>query len=640
MMMILDDDGEKISARECRHQLHHLSPSGELTEMEQQEVLRCAQVLLARQRQHCRQDREKRSYKRWSDHDKYSLLLAIAKYGLFSSQKIALVFPDRTEKQIKNIIFKSFKDSSSTLPSLSEILKNPPPGYVPPPLLASLFQSTTSTSSTNTTSSGNSSSNTMKKNSHLMTDDDQHRGSNGESNNGLTKRKALQNDFGVMVGLAMGLSLEERVENDVMTHGTMASDSGMKSSSMVCDVHHNSGPSPSTTPATIESEREAKSAIVQSTTGSSSALTSSLPSSRKTLHERAREEKDIAKQALDMLGKQRSAAQSAPNPAAPVAVSAVPGTVPSSSSAQLAGHDSAGLSSSQTAGAAGKKLPPFARPGWKRLMQQQQQQQQQQAASQLPQSSLTNSQPSQSQSLPNLQAMLTSQYQPQQQQQQQQQGTSVVQPQLHPQATLPQHVVPVIPQQPERTPMNPSKEHAILTLSRVATALPTAPPQTIPPSNNSSTQQQQQQQQQAVPLTTKVVKSRAKATKELDSAIETLPAVTKKTAKSSTPKGDKNGSQLPVTNKAPKKRRSSKKVESTPNNASNSQSSSQCNDGRSLMQHVVRGGGESNTAGPVGGSASSFSVSMSGAFFDSHDHDFPPGDALLIEDIGEGLSFF
>lgn len=162
-----------LSGRECRVQLQHVAPSGQLSDVENQELLRAVQVLLARQRQHSRQDREKRVYKRWGDHEKYTLCLAISKFGILSTAKIAQVFPNRSEKQVKNFIFKSLKDEAA-IPSMDELIRNPPPGYVPPQQLAYLFQAS--------------------------------------SQHADPVLKPSRNDFGSLVGLAMGMSLLEADE--------------------------------------------------------------------------------------------------------------------------------------------------------------------------------------------------------------------------------------------------------------------------------------------------------------------------------------------------------------------------------------------------------------------------------------------
>lgn len=158
-----------------------------MNEMEQQEVLRNAQVILARQRQHIRQDRDKRAYKKWTDHEKYTLCLAISKYGILSTSKIAAVFPNRTDKQIRNFISKSLRDESA-IPSLQDLIAHPPPGYVPPSQLAHLFRPP------------------VPGGGDFME-------SERDQQNSSREATSLANNFGTMIGMAMGLSLVEFPEH-------------------------------------------------------------------------------------------------------------------------------------------------------------------------------------------------------------------------------------------------------------------------------------------------------------------------------------------------------------------------------------------------------------------------------------------
>lgn len=126
-----------FSAYQCRVTLQHsqeLNPR--LGHHEQQEALRAAQVLVARQRQQMRQD--KRGYRKWSAHEKYTLCIGIQLYGQFSYDKLGLLIPGRSEKQIKNFIAKQLKDISA-IPRVEDLVARPPPGYTPPPYLTYLF---------------------------------------------------------------------------------------------------------------------------------------------------------------------------------------------------------------------------------------------------------------------------------------------------------------------------------------------------------------------------------------------------------------------------------------------------------------------------------------------------------------------
>jgi hypothetical protein len=93
---------------------------------------------LARQRQQAKQEKDRRQYKKWSQNEKYTLCLAIARLGISYVSKIAVFLPERSEKQVRNFISKYLRDLSA-IPPVDELIKRPPPGYVPPPQLAHLF---------------------------------------------------------------------------------------------------------------------------------------------------------------------------------------------------------------------------------------------------------------------------------------------------------------------------------------------------------------------------------------------------------------------------------------------------------------------------------------------------------------------
>eukprot|EP01031_Cornospumella_fuschlensis_P028822 gene28822-34790_t len=126
-----------FSAYQCRVTLHHSQEfNPRLGHHEQQETLRAAQILLARQRQQMKND--KRGYKKWNAHEKYTLCIGIQLYGRVSYDKLGSIIPGRSEKQIKNFVTKQLKDVNA-IPSLEELVARPPPGYTPPHNIAHLF---------------------------------------------------------------------------------------------------------------------------------------------------------------------------------------------------------------------------------------------------------------------------------------------------------------------------------------------------------------------------------------------------------------------------------------------------------------------------------------------------------------------
>lgn len=172
--------GRNFSAYQCRVTLQHsqeLNPR--LGHHEQQEALRAAQVLLARQRQQISQD--KRGYKKWSTHEKYTLCIGIKLYGQLSYEKLRLLIPGRSEKQIKNFITKQLKDVSA-IPGVEDLVSRPPPGYTPPPYLTHLFSSYSNSAN----GAGPSSATDLLEQSVIAD---------------------VKNDFVGMVGIAMGLEM-------------------------------------------------------------------------------------------------------------------------------------------------------------------------------------------------------------------------------------------------------------------------------------------------------------------------------------------------------------------------------------------------------------------------------------------------
>lgn len=84
--------------------------------------------------------KSRRNYKRWSIDEKFTLKLAVAIHGL-SWSKLATVFEDRTENQIRHFISKNRLAQEFQYLTLDDLFQNIPEGYQAPPRLQQLLAS-------------------------------------------------------------------------------------------------------------------------------------------------------------------------------------------------------------------------------------------------------------------------------------------------------------------------------------------------------------------------------------------------------------------------------------------------------------------------------------------------------------------
>lgn len=102
----------KLAAEECRIFRKHIDFSHQFSHQERIELIHGAHIMLTRQRQRANisSQRSKRNYKRWSQHEIFTLYLAIALYGM-SFPKIEKVFVDddgqstRNSSQVLSLLF-------------------------------------------------------------------------------------------------------------------------------------------------------------------------------------------------------------------------------------------------------------------------------------------------------------------------------------------------------------------------------------------------------------------------------------------------------------------------------------------------------------------------------------------------------
>lgn len=113
---------QNFTSEYCRLRLRHVEPSSKLSPNEQLEMIRAAQVMLARQRQRCKnmtETKKKRNYLRWSADDQFTVQIAMKVFGASNYNMISSVFCNRSVSQVsinnKNVLWIS---SITNLPLL------------------------------------------------------------------------------------------------------------------------------------------------------------------------------------------------------------------------------------------------------------------------------------------------------------------------------------------------------------------------------------------------------------------------------------------------------------------------------------------------------------------------------------------
>ncbi|KAJ1429314.1 hypothetical protein B484DRAFT_396448 [Ochromonadaceae sp. CCMP2298] len=134
--------GAGRGGQQCREVLGHLHACAHFSSSEREDLFHATQVLSARHQQ-ISQDAQmgkcKRNYKRWGEHEKYTLLVAISIFGTKDVATFKDLLETRSENQIRSFISKNLRDNSFEELSAEQLMDCQPQGYQPPRQLASHF---------------------------------------------------------------------------------------------------------------------------------------------------------------------------------------------------------------------------------------------------------------------------------------------------------------------------------------------------------------------------------------------------------------------------------------------------------------------------------------------------------------------